>query len=163
MHSFASRARVGLFLANLSISMSTLAFGCAAPAVRDSTGIGPPPGLSELGETAPSERADIIYFHRPYQCFCAGQTESRIREIVETYFASELEDGSITFRSIDIEKPENTEIVEKCGAYSSQLFIVTVTKTSDNIIDVTLETLPGLDDEESVATTIRDKIQSALG
>ena len=92
---------------------------------------------------------------------CASYTESRIREIVKTYFASEMEGGSVTFRSLDITKPENAEIVERCGAYSSQLFIITVTETSENIADVTLETLPLLDDEASVATVIRAKICSA--
>jgi len=162
MHSFASGARARLFLASLSILISTLAFGCAAPTPQDASEIGPPPGLSESAETLPTERTDIIYFHRPYQCMCASYTESRIREIIKTYFASEMKGGSVTFRSLDITKPGNAEVVERCSAYSSQLYIITVSKTSENIADVTLETLPLLDDEEAVASVIRAKIGSVL-
>ena len=152
-----------LFLSVVLISISMLFFGCAASAVPDSIKVNPNANSqpTNIWEPLATSRVDLVYFHRPYQCRCSIYTESRLRGVMNTYFADELEDGTITFQSIDIEKPENAEIVEKCGAYTSQLFIITVTETSEHIADVTLETLPLLDDEESVATTIRAKIQNA--
>ena len=64
----------------------------------------------------------------------------------------------MTFRSVDIEDPENTGIVEKYGASKTQLFVTTVQGGIEVVQDMTLYILPKLDDEETVAALMRARI-----
>jgi hypothetical protein len=80
---------------------------------------------------------------------------------VETYFNDKLASGKLTFRSIDVQNSENAAIVQKYGAYGSQLFINTVKDGTDHIEQVT-DIWFVIGDDEAFVEIVKSKIEKSL-
>jgi hypothetical protein len=80
---------------------------------------------------------------------------------VETYFADELASGKLTFQSVDVQDSKNAAIVEKYGAYGSQLFINAVKDGTDHIEQVTDIWLV-IGDDEAFVELVKGKIEKRL-
>ena len=103
----------------------------------------------------------MVYFHRTNRCHSCTYAEEQIRYTLETYFSDELRSGTVTFQSVDVQNPDNTEIIEKCGAYTSQLFLITATSDSENVEHV--EEIWGfIGADENFSNLVKDKITDAL-
>jgi hypothetical protein len=122
------------------------------------------PTLPETTEPeTPTEmhRVDVVYFHRTNRCHSCTYAEEQIRYTLGQYFSDELRSGMVTFRSVDVQNPDNTEIIEKCGAYTSQLFLITVTNDSENVEHVE-EIWKLIGEDEDFSNLVKDKITDAL-
>jgi len=80
---------------------------------------------------------------------------------VETFFKDELASGKVTFQSIDVQDSKNAAIVQKYGAYGSQLFINTIKDGSDHIEQVT-DIWFVIGDDEAFVEIVKDKIERSL-
>ena len=168
-----------LMLVTICISILTplLVFGCATPAAPDpapSTSeptpvtpdpapVAPDPTPNAPGsETKPGAgRVDVVYFHRTKRCYSCTYAEEQTRYTLETYFINELESGKITFKSIDIQDEGNSAIIEKYGAYTSQLFINTAINGTEHIEHV-VEIWQAIGDNDAFSFIVRDKVRTAL-
>lgn len=68
------------------------------------------------------DRLEIIYFHgtlRCYSCMLAGEFTN---ETINTHFKDELDSGVLVFKQVNLDLPENAEIVSKYGASGSSLW-----------------------------------------
>jgi len=111
--------------------------------------------------TGPADRVDVVYFHRTQQCYSCRYAEEGTRYTVETYFADELASGKLTFQSLDVQDGENAAIVQKYGAYGSQLFINTVKDGTDHIEQVTDIWLV-IGKDEAFVEIVKDRIEKSL-
>jgi hypothetical protein len=68
---------------------------------------------------------EVIHFHGTHQCYTCRTVGAYAEETINTYFADDLSSGKITFQHINLELPENREIVMKYGVKSSSLWIGT--------------------------------------
>jgi hypothetical protein len=138
------------------------------PAIPEATSpsiIHSPP--TEPESSTPSEisteihRVDVVYFHRTNRCHSCTYAEEQIWYTLETYFSDELRSNTVTFQSIDVQNPDNAAIIEKCGAYTSQLFLITILDNSENI-----EHIEGIwefiGDDDNFSNLVQDKITQAL-
>ncbi len=57
------------------------------------------------------EVVEVLYFHGKQRCPTCIAIEERTKEVVEGEFAANLKDGSLVFKSIDIE--ENEALADK--------------------------------------------------
>ncbi len=129
-----------IYLTLLVISVIGLLCACGSPAAVPT----PPSEPSEPPQTTtpsnepsnPSDRVDVVYFHRPQRCPTCLCFEERIRYVVSTYFQKELNSGKQTFGVYNIGDSKNADIVKKYGAVGSQLFINTVKDGTDHITDI---------------------------
>jgi hypothetical protein len=80
---------------------------------------------------------------------------------VKTYFADELASGKLTFQSIDVQDEANADIVEKYGAYGSQLFLNAIKDDTDHIEQVT-DIWTVLGDDEAFVEVVKSKIEESL-
>ena len=141
-----------------------LAVSCTAPPAtipggneEESTPIpAPEPGL-----TPAIDRVDVVYFHRTNRCRSCLYAEEQTRYTLETYFKDELSSGKLTFASINFQDAGNAAIVEKYGAYASQLFINTVIGDTERIEHVT-EIWQLIGDDEAFCQVVKNKIEKAL-
>jgi hypothetical protein len=108
-----------------------------------------------------ADRVDVVYFHRTQQCYTCKYAEEGTRYTVETYFADELANGKLTFQSLDVQDSENAAIVQKYGAYSSQLFINNVKDGTDHIEQVTDIWLV-IGQDEAFVEVVKNKIEKSL-
>ena len=118
----------------------------------------PPPSNNSSG---PADKVEVVYFHRTQQCYSCRYAEEVTRYTVETYFNDELASGKLTFQSIDVQDSENAAIVEKYGAYGSQLFINTVKDGTDHIEQVTDIWLV-IGDDEAFVEVVKSEVEKSL-
>jgi len=117
------------------------------------------------GEKEPTvyqaDRVDMVYFHRTNRCYSCNYAEAATLYALETYFQEELDSDKLTFESVNVQDDSNAAIIEKYGAYTSQLFINTVTGDNENIEHVT-EIWNFIGDDEGFTLLIRTKVTNAL-
>lgn len=100
--------------------------------------------------SVPADKVEVVYFHRPQRCSGCVYAETGTRYTLENYFASELAEGKIIFKVINLGDEANTTIVERYGAYTSSLFINSTRDDVEYIEEVTeIWLLLGKDDEFS--------------
>ena len=116
----------------------------------------PDPGL-----TPEPERVDVVYFHRTNRCHSCTYAEEQTVYTLETYFKEELNNGKLTFTSVDVQDESNIAVIEKYGAYTSQLFINTVMSDTEHIEHVA-EIWQLIGNDDAFTLLIQNKITNAL-
>ena len=111
--------------------------------------------------TPGADRVDVVYFHRTNRCYSCNYAETATLYTLEAYFQEELDSGKLTFESVNVQDDSNAAIIEKYGAYTSQLFINTITGDNENIEHVT-EIWEFIGDEEGFTLLIKIKVTNAL-
>ena len=69
------------------------------------------------------EKIEIYHFHATKQCVTCKTVGANAEATVNTYFANELKSRKIIFAHINIDLPENKELVQKYGVTGSALMI----------------------------------------
>jgi hypothetical protein len=95
---------------------------------------------SKSSETVQSKSADkvqVFLFHSTQRCVTCIAIGKLAGETVSEFFQSELRDGKIEFREINIDLPENKELAQKFKATGSALYLNAITAGADNIFQDT--------------------------
>lgn len=69
------------------------------------------------------EKVEVYHFHSTQQCYTCKTVGAYAEETANTYFSNELKSGKVIFASINIDLPENKELVNKYEAKGSSLLI----------------------------------------
>jgi hypothetical protein len=91
---------------------------------------------SKSGETVQNKSADkvqVFLFHSTQRCATCIAIGKLAGETVNEFFQSELRDGKIEFREINIDLPENKELAQKFKATGSALYLNVISAGADNI------------------------------
>jgi len=109
-----------------------------------------------------AEKIEVVHFHATQQCWsCITVGEYALKTIKEK-FPEEYTSGSIVFRDINGELPENKDMVVKYQARGSALFVNAITAGKDNIEeDVTVWRL--VSNENQFISYFQDKLNKLLG
>lgn len=70
-------------------------------------------------------KVEVYHFHKTHQCYSCITVGKLAEKTVNTYFKDKLDSGRIVFAHINIDLPENRELVKKYGATGSSLWIGT--------------------------------------
>lgn len=74
--------------------------------------------------TSPEKnRVEVIYFHTKKRCATCRAIEENTREVVDSAFAKELEEGSVVFKTVDISSREGEELADRYKVTWSSLFV----------------------------------------
>ncbi|MFA4941818.1 MAG: nitrophenyl compound nitroreductase subunit ArsF family protein [Patescibacteria group bacterium] len=88
----------------------------------------------EIGENkSKPDKIEVFLFHTTQRCATCIAIGKLSGETIYEYFQSELRDGKIEFREINIDSLENKELAQKFQASGSALFINTIYNGQDNI------------------------------
>jgi len=109
-----------MFLIGLFIVPILLASGCTNQPDNTATNTSQTANFS-----APllDNRLEVFHFHATRQCTSCINVGKYAEETLKTYFQSDLDSGRIVYKSINVELPENQEVVSKYGATGSSLLI----------------------------------------
>jgi len=69
------------------------------------------------------QKVEVIHFHATQQCYSCKTVGAYAEETMNTYFANEIKFGKVTFAHINVDLPENRELVNKYGVTGSSLWI----------------------------------------
>ncbi|MBW1770899.1 MAG: hypothetical protein JRJ17_07025 [Deltaproteobacteria bacterium] len=80
-----------------------------------------------LESNASGREIIVYYFHGTYRCLSCLQIEAWSFDAIQEKFAQELEQGTIIWKTINIDKPENRHLVEAYQVSTQALIIVEMT------------------------------------
>jgi len=89
--------------------------------------------IKEEGQSA--EKIQVFVFHATQRCYSCITIGKFAGETVNEYFQSELRDGKMEFREINIDLPENKELARKFQAGGSSLYVNAIIDGQDNIAE----------------------------
>ncbi|MEJ2738759.1 MAG: nitrophenyl compound nitroreductase subunit ArsF family protein [Dehalococcoidia bacterium] len=113
--------------------------------------------------TGPSDKVELVYFHRPNRCEACTYAEERVSYLVNTYFQDETDSGKLTFTIYNIGDKESAPAAERYGAIGSQLFVNSIINGKDYIRYVDEIWYWGcIDNEEVFDATVKEIIAKAL-
>ncbi|MEI6587528.1 MAG: nitrophenyl compound nitroreductase subunit ArsF family protein [Candidatus Moraniibacteriota bacterium] len=84
-----------------------------------------------------ADKVQVFLFHSTQRCVTCIAIGKLAGETVSEFFQSELRDGKIEFREINIDLPENKELAQKFKATGSALYLNAITAGADNIFQDT--------------------------
>lgn len=147
---------VGLVAAAASCAPGTQSKGVSANASLAVTA--PTKAASRL---AGADKIEVVDFHRTQRCASCIWLGQASRLTVETYFNAELASGKVTFREVDVQKPENAALVKKFKASGSSLYLNYIINGTDNIVEAS-RTYPYVGNEVKFNEILRAMIAEGL-
>jgi hypothetical protein len=82
-------------------------------------------------------KLQIVYFHAKNRCPTCLSIEENTKKTMDTYFASQLKDGTIKLQVLDVSEDKNEKIVEKYQAEGSGLFLTLIDGKKEITTDFT--------------------------
>ena len=79
----------------------------------------------------------VIDFHGTHRCATCNAIEKKTKEALNEYFKKDLDNGTVTFQTINVDKKENLEISEEFEAFGTSLFLNIITDGKSEKIDLT--------------------------
>jgi len=70
------------------------------------------------------EKVEIFYFHPRFRCVSCNNVEKFAKEVTQTDFKREMNDGKLEFKSLEIDDPKNKDLVRELGVTGSSLYVV---------------------------------------
>lgn len=120
------------FLFVVFLMFTFVLVGCSAPDNSDVTNDSSQTEVKDQNSVI-ADKIEVIHFHATQQCFsCITVGEYALKTIKEN-FSEEYADGIITYQDLNVELPENRDIVIKYQAGGSSLFINAIADGEDYI------------------------------
>ncbi|HOJ95861.1 MAG TPA: nitrophenyl compound nitroreductase subunit ArsF family protein [Methanospirillum sp.] len=105
---------------------------------------------------------EVYHFHETDQCYSCRVIGEMSEDLMNTSFRQEIDDGKIIFRHVNVDLPENSDIVSRFGPTSSSVMIGYSDETgfhAENLIQLWYK----LDDKKAfsdeLSGTIRKKLE----
>jgi hypothetical protein len=96
-----------------------------APPTTEPPTTTPAPTTSPPTTEPPHQKVIHVYhFHGTTQCKACVDAEQYARYTLETYFPDKLDDGTITYQSLNYMDSANSEIVNELNVYGSSIYVV---------------------------------------
>lgn len=108
----------GIITVFFLVACLVLASGCTS-----SSGTGQPATVNASRPASTVEKVEVYHFHATRQCYSCITLGAYAEETVNTYFGPEVASGKVVFAHVNIDLPENRDIVDRYGPTGSSLFI----------------------------------------
>jgi len=107
-------------LAVAGLMVLVMLAGCTGTSPAATT---PAPVPSPVPGNHTVSHVDLVFFHPVPGCDSCDQVGRFANETVTTYFARELANGTLAYRDVNLNLPENTGIAKQYGAYDNSLWV----------------------------------------
>ena len=74
-------------------------------------------------EPAPPDGVVVTYFHRNKRCDTCTRIETYAREAVQAAFAADLDDGRVTFRTVNLDTPGSEHYVDQYQLFANAVVL----------------------------------------
>ncbi len=85
----------------------------------------------------PDAKVQVIYFHATNRCATCNAVENIASELIQEHYKEEYDEGIIYFKSLNLEEPQNEELVNKYEIAFSTLLIITYEDGEEIVTDFT--------------------------
>lgn len=105
----------------------------------------------------------VYYFHITNRCQTCTKIEATTKKILEQDYKTQIENGTIIFKSFNVDLPENKDLVKKYQAYGATLaFNYVVSEKEAGIEDLTGMAFSKINNEALFTKELKAKIDEAL-
>jgi hypothetical protein len=104
----------------------------------------------------------VYDFHTTNRCITCKAIEANTKYTLNTYFAEELKDGTITFHVVNIDEDENYELAKKFKASGTSLFINIITPEKEKQIDLTAFAFTYGKKQEDFSNRLKNKLEKQM-
>jgi hypothetical protein len=80
---------------------------------------------------------EVLYFHGKQRCKSCVAIELRTKDMLNMYFAQEMKEGKIAFKTVDFSLKENEPIADKYQIAFSSLLLVKHENEKETVKDLT--------------------------
>jgi len=108
------------------------------------------------------EKIEVIHFHLNQQCTSCIILGNYAEDTINTYFSSEVSSGKIEFKHLNLELPENKEIVSKYGATGSSIWIGTYTTDGEFYAEENVNLWYKLNNKEDYESYLKELLEKRL-
>jgi len=108
------------------------------------------------------EKIEIIHFHATNQCYSCKTVGNYAEETINTYFSNELKSGKLVFGHINVDLPENYELVKKYGATGASLRIGVYNKNGEFSKEENVNVWYKISNKEDYMNYLKGVIESKL-
>ena len=116
----------------------------------------------EVKETVPENKVEVIDFHSTNRCMTCNAIEANTKFTLEKYFAEELENGKVTFQSVNIDEKKNYAMAEKFEASGTSLFLNVIYDGQEAQINLTNLAFKKGKDKAAFSKELKSKIEKQL-
>ncbi len=145
-------------ISSIFLLFAILITGCSSEASFSNSNEETTNQVSAISEV---DKIEIIDFHSSRRCYSCLVMEKLTKATLEEHFQSELRDGKITFSSINVEKAEHKNIVQKYQARGSSLFINVISDGKDNISEE-IQVWRLLNNEQAFKQYLKNRIETLM-
>jgi hypothetical protein len=108
-------------------------------------------------------KAYLYYFHITNRCATCTKIEAATQQILKEHYASQIENGTLIFKSFNVDLPENKELVKKYQAYGATLALTYIVSGKEaGIEDLTGMAFQKIGNAELFTKELRLKIDEAI-
>ena len=104
----------------------------------------------------------VYDFHTTNRCITCKAIEANTKYTLNTFFAEELKDGTITFHVVNIDEDENYELAKKFKASGTSLFINIITPEKEKQIDLTAFAFTYGKKQEDFSNRLKNKLEKQM-
>ena len=80
---------------------------------------------------ATSENIEVYYFHFTSRCVTCNAVESETKKVIETFYADEMKEGKIEFKSVNLDESEGKNLAKSLRVSGQTLLLVKGKKRVD--------------------------------
>ena len=104
----------------------------------------------------------VYYFHLTNRCPTCLSIEANTRKVLNDYFKTQVDNGTIVFKTFNVDLPENKEIAKKYNAYGATLTLTGLSGEKEKIVDLTNFAFSKIHTEGAFAPELKMKIEELL-
>jgi len=108
------------------------------------------------------EKIEVVHFHLNQQCQSCIVLGNYAEETINKYFSSEISSGKLEFKHLNLELPENKEIVSRYGATGSSIWIGTYTTDGEFYAEENVNLWYKLKNKEDYESYLKELIEKRL-
>ena len=109
-----------------------------------------------------TNKIEVIDFHSTHRCMTCNAIEANTKYTLNTYFADELKEKTITFQSVNIDEEVNYKMAEKFEASGTSLFLNVIINGEETIINLTDFAFSKGRKKEAFSKELKSKIETEL-
>ncbi len=113
-------------------------------------------------DLAQISKIEVLDFHSTHRCMTCNAIEASTRYTLDSYFAEEVKNGTITFQLINVDEKENEKIAEKFEASGTALILNVIKDGKETKIDLTEFAFMKGNEQEAFSEDLKSKLEAEL-
>lgn len=107
-------------------------------------------------------KIEILNFHSTHRCMTCNAIEASTKYTLNTYFADQLKDGTISLQVINVDEEANESIAEKFEAYGTALYLNIIKGEKEKRVNLTDFAFANGNEQATFAKELKLKLDAEL-